>query len=57
MLNNEAFLRAVMKEAAAAGGLTVVGEQFHSFSPHGVTGILLLAESHMSVSPHAERCA
>lgn len=33
-------------------GLTVVGRQFHAFAPHGdagVTGVLLLAESHLAV--------
>jgi S-adenosylmethionine decarboxylase len=42
-------VRAALLAAAAAAGATVVGESLHGFSPHGVTGILLLAGSHMSI--------
>lgn len=41
--------------AAKAAGLTVVGECFHHFAPAangqaaGVTGVVLLAESHLAV--------
>jgi len=42
-------LRAVCLEAAAACGLTVVGDAFHQFSPQGVTGTVLLAESHLAI--------
>jgi len=41
--------RRILTEAAQICGFTVVGEQFHQFEPVGVTGILLLSESHMSV--------
>lgn len=41
--------RAILTEAAQTCGFTVVGERFHQFKPVGVTGILLLSESHMSV--------
>ena len=30
-------------------GLTVVGDAFHQFSPQGVTGTVLLAESHLAI--------
>lgn len=35
--------------AAVESGATVIGTQFHQFSPSGITGFLLLAESHLSV--------
>lgn len=35
--------------AAEAGGATVIHSHFHQFAPCGVTGFLLLAESHISV--------
>lgn len=41
--------RKILTEAASTCGFTVVGKQFHQFEPVGVTGILLLSESHMSV--------
>ena len=38
-----------LPEACRAAGATVLGAQFHQFRPAGVTGIVLLAESHASV--------
>jgi S-adenosylmethionine decarboxylase proenzyme len=48
-LNDLEVLRALMRRAAEAAGATVVGEAFHRYSPHGVTGVLLLEESHFSI--------
>ena len=42
-------LRAILRAAAAAGGARVVGEAFHVFGNGAVTGVLLLAQSHVSV--------
>ena len=42
-------MREIMCRAAEAGGATVLHEYFHQFAPTGVTGFLLLAESHISV--------
>ncbi len=42
-------LRVILLEAAEAGGATVVGEQFHVFPNGAVTGVLLLAQSHLSI--------
>ncbi len=43
-------LRTLCSGAAGAAGLTAVGECFHVFdAPGGVTGMLLLAESHLAV--------
>ena len=42
-------MKDLLCEAAEAGGATLLHEYFHQFSPHGVTGFLLLAESHISV--------
>ena len=36
-------------EAVEAAGLTMVGERFHQFDPQGVTGAVILAESHLAV--------
>lgn len=41
-------LAALLHEAAAAARSTVVREAMHAFSPHGLTGFVLLAESHLS---------
>jgi len=43
-------LRALCLDAVHAAGLTPVGELFHAFpAPGGVTGVVLLAESHLAV--------
>ncbi len=42
-------LRQLCVDAARAAGLTVVGERFHQFEPQGVTGTVLLAESHIAI--------
>lgn len=43
-------LRHLCLEAVRAVGLTPVGELFHTFpAPGGVTGVVLLAESHLAL--------
>jgi S-adenosylmethionine decarboxylase proenzyme len=42
-------LRALCLEATTEAGLTIVGERFHQFEPQGVTGTVLLAESHLAI--------
>jgi S-adenosylmethionine decarboxylase len=42
-------LKAVLRAAATAGGATVVGEEFYAFPNGAVTGVLLLAQSHLSI--------
>ena len=49
LLDDVDVVRRALLDAAAEAGATVVGEVFHKFSPMGVTGILSIAESHISV--------
>ena len=43
-------LRILMSRAALAGGATILFDHFHKFGGHGgITGVLLLAESHITV--------
>lgn len=52
LMRDAATLAAVCERLAAEAGLTIVGRQFHAFAPHGdagLTGVLLLAESHLAV--------
>lgn len=49
LLNDLGYIRQAMLTAALDVGATVVGESFHRFSPQGVTGILAIAESHISI--------
>ena len=38
-----------MCEAALAAGATIVTKTFHTFSPHGVSGAVIIAESHLAI--------
>jgi S-adenosylmethionine decarboxylase len=49
VLTDAAELKATLRVAADAGGATVVGEEFYAFPNGAVTGVLLLAQSHLSV--------
>jgi len=49
MLDDSDFLRDCLNEAAIKCGATVVGESFYHFSPCGVSGVVNIAESHISI--------
>jgi S-adenosylmethionine decarboxylase len=49
VLTDAGALKAALHAAAAAGGATVVGEEFYAFPNRAVTGVLLLAQSHLSI--------
>ena len=48
-LNDFNLVKTEMVEAAKNAGATIVGEVFHKFSPHGVSGAVVIAESHLSI--------
>jgi S-adenosylmethionine decarboxylase len=48
-LNNPSWLTSVLKSAAKEMGSTIVKTVSHQFSPIGITVILLLAETHISI--------
>ena len=49
VLNDIGFIRNTMLTAARECGATVLGESFHQFSPQGVSGIVVIAESHLFI--------
>jgi S-adenosylmethionine decarboxylase len=49
LLTDVRRLREVLLAGAEAGGATVVGEEFHVFPNGAVTGVLVLAQSHLSI--------
>lgn len=53
-LNDETFLKQAMVDAANRCGATIVGENFIKFAPQGVTGVLVLSESHLSIHTYPE---
>lgn len=48
-LDNLPFIRETFLHAAEEVGAHVLGYKFHRFSPQGVTGIVAIAESHLSI--------
>jgi len=49
ILNNAQIVEEVMTEAAIACGATVVEKRFHHFSPFGVSGVVIISESHLAI--------
>jgi len=49
VLTDAVALSRVLQAAADAGGASVVGEEFYAFPNGAITGVLLLAQSHLSV--------
>ena len=49
VLNDLGLLRSTLQKAAVAAGATVLGESFHHFEPQGVSGVVVIAESHLFI--------
>ena len=49
LLKEAEALRPLLLDAVRAGNGTVVTEVFHNFSPHGVSGVVVIAESHVAI--------
>ncbi len=49
VLNDLGFLKGILLTAASEAGATVLGESFHQFSPQGVSGAVIIAESHLFI--------
>ena len=54
-LDEVAWVRAAMLEAAARADVTIVGERFHRFEPHGISGVVMIGESHLAIHIWPER--
>ncbi len=48
-------LKKILIEAALAAKSTPIGVKIHTFNPHGISGICLLAESHISIHTWPEK--
>ena len=49
VLNDVAFIKGTLLAAASECGATVLGESFHQFSPQGISGVVVIAESHLFI--------
>jgi S-adenosylmethionine decarboxylase proenzyme len=49
LLNDPVRLERLLVGAANKAGATVVQKAFHQFNPHGVSGVVIIAESHLFI--------
>ena len=49
LLNQTETIEMFLKEAAKLVGATIVDTTFHHFSPYGVSGVVVIAESHITI--------
>ena len=49
LLNNIEYLKNVLTEVAVQIGATVIKDSFYQFSPQGISGVIIIAESHISI--------
>jgi len=49
ILNDVKLIEHYMREAVLKSGATIIDSTFHRFNPHGVSGVVVIAESHMAL--------
>jgi len=49
LLNDLTAIKSILKEAARRADATVVDSVFHRYNPHGLSGVVVIAESHISI--------
>ena len=49
VLDDIALLEEYMKESVRQAGATIVKSVFHRYNPQGVSGVVVIAESHISI--------
>ena len=49
ILDDLTAIEAILTRAAEAARATVVASRFHRFSPHGVSGVVIIEESHLAI--------
>lgn len=49
LLNNIELLEQYMNESVRKAGATIVSSRFHNYNPQGVSGVVVIAESHLSI--------
>ncbi|HBF11138.1 adenosylmethionine decarboxylase [Thermotoga neapolitana] len=49
ILDNVQLIEQEMKQAAYESGATIVTSTFHRFLPYGVSGVVVISESHLTI--------
>ncbi len=48
-INDERGIEKLFVKTAKDSGATVISSNFHKFSPHGVSGVVVISESHLTI--------
>mgnify|MGYP001592053285 CR=1 FL=1 len=49
IINDSSKVEEFLLESAKISGATIIKSIFHKFNPHGVSGVIVIAESHFSI--------
>lgn len=49
IMNNRELIEKEMNRSAELAGATIVSSNFHNFNPYGVSGVVVIAESHLTI--------
>lgn len=49
ILSDPILIEKIMRKAASTMGATIVSSNFHHFSPLGVSGVVIIMESHLTI--------
>lgn len=49
LINDIEYLRTTLSDVARMIGATVIKDSFYQFTPQGVSGVVIIAESHLSI--------
>ena len=55
LLRDKKLLTTAMETAANNAGATIVETLIHQFSPHGLSGVVVIAESHLAIHTWPEQ--
>ena len=55
-INSLDTVKSAMVEAAKRAQATIVDVVFHEFNPHGISGVVVIAESHLAIHTWPEYC-
>lgn len=48
-INDIVYVKSSLVKAVEASQATIISHDFHKFSPHGISGVVVIAESHVSI--------
>jgi len=55
VLNDDVLIKQFMETAALKANATVVSSHFHQFSPQGISGVIIIVESHLTIHTWPEQ--